>query len=283
MSIKKFTGVQILFLGLILGMIFSTNIFGAAVIQVKGSDTIVNASQSIVENFMMKNKGVRVAVSGGGSGVGISGLLNKTTDIALSSRDISAKELSSAKEKKINIKENIVGYDGITVIVNKSNKVKKLSQAQLGKIFRGEITNWKDVGGDNAPITILSRDSSSGTHVFFKEQIINEGNSKGTKEYGAKTLFLQNNEGIKSEVVSNKNSIGYIGMGYMDETVKNITVDNVDPTVANVASKKYPISRALYWYVATPVNSEVQSLINFALSADGQKIIAEEGFVPVKK
>ena len=148
----------------------------SSVVQVKGSDTILNASQAIAEKFMSENKGARIAVTGGGSGVGISALINKTTDIAMASRNIKDKEIEQAKAKGINVDEIVVGFDGITIIANKSNPIKDLDDKTLGKVFRGEITNWKELGGDDAEIVVLSRDSSSGTHEFFKEHIIREGN-----------------------------------------------------------------------------------------------------------
>ena len=252
------------------------------VVQLKGSDTILNASQAIAEKYMSTHKGARIAVTGGGSGVGISALINKTTDIAMASRNMKDKEFEQAKTRGINVDEIVVGYDGITIIANKSNPLKDIDDKTLGKIFRGEIKNWKEVGGDHAPIVVLSRDSSSGTHEFFKEHIIREGNPKGTQEYGPKTLYMPSNQSIKQEVANNKYAIGYIGMGYMDDSVEAIKVDGVEASRENVLSKKYPIARQVYWYTTKDRDGVVKDLVDFAVSPDGQAIIKDEGFVPVK-
>ena len=254
----------------------------SSVVQVKGSDTILNASQAIAEKFMSTNKGARIAVTGGGSGVGISSLINKTTDIAMASRNMKEKEFEQAKNQGLDIDEIVVGYDGITIVANKENPIKVIDDKTLGKIYRGEITNWKALGGDDAPIVVLSRDSSSGTHEFFKEHIVREGNAKGTQEYGDGTLYMPSNQAIKQEVANNKYAIGYIGMGYMDDTVESVKVDGIDATRENVLSKTYPIAREVYWYTAKNREGVVKDLVEFAVSPDGQQIIEEEGFVPVK-
>ena len=252
------------------------------VIQAKGSDTILNVSQSIAENYMKENRKARIAVTGGGSGVGISALINGTTDIAMASRSIKSKEIEQAKAKGLEVKEVVLGFDGITIIANHANTVKDIDDITLGKVFRGEITNWKELGGDDAPIVVLSRDSSSGTHEFFKEHIIRENNTKKDLEYGPKTLYMPSNEAIKQEVKSNKYAIGYIGMGYMDNSVEAIKVDGIEASVENVASKKYPIAREVYWYVDNNASEDVSNLVDYALSSKGQELVKEEGFVPVK-
>ncbi len=254
----------------------------SGVVQVKGSDTILNASQAIAEKFMSENKDARIAVTGGGSGVGISALINKTTDIAMASRNIKDKEIEQAKAKGINVEEIVVGFDGITIIANKTNPIKDIDDKTLGKVFRGEITNWKELGGDDAEIVVLSRDSSSGTHEFFKEHIIREGNAKGTQEYGAKTLYMPSNEAIKQEIKANKYAIGYIGMGYMDSSVEAVTVDGVAATPENVLNKTYPIAREVFWYADSAREGVVKELVDYAVSPKGQEIIKNEGFVPVK-
>lgn len=252
------------------------------VLQVKGSDTIVNASQAVAEEYMAKNKGARVAVTGGGSGTGIAGIINKTVDVAMASREMKESEWQKAKEAGLDLEEITIGFDGITVIVNSSNPVSNLSKETIGKIFTGEITNWKEVGGKNADIIVLSRDSSSGTHVYFKEDVLRKGNKKGTEEYSPNALFLPSNVALKQEIVSNENAIAYIGMGYMDETVKSLSVNGVKPTFENVGSKKYPIARGVFWYASKDREGTAKELVNFVLSKDGQEIIKKEGFVPVK-
>lgn len=263
------------------GFGLSKSAMASRVVQMKGSDTILNVSQYLAEEYMLENKDARIAVTGGGSGVGIASLINGTGDIGMASRNIKSKEIEMAKEKGIDIKEVVIGFDGITIIENKNNPVKNISSKDLGKIFRGEITNWKEIGGNDAPIVVLSRDSSSGTHEFFKEHIVRNNNPKGTEEYGIKTLYMPSNEAIKQEVETNINAIGYIGMGYVDKNVKSINVDNIEPNVSNVSSKKYPIAREIYWYVKKEDNKTVNGLVNYALSKNGQEIVKEEGFVPI--
>lgn len=267
----------------LIGMMgLSNTVLASKIIQVKGSDTIVNVSQYIVEEFMMGHRDARIAVTGGGSGVGISSLINGTADIGMASRNIKEKEIKAAKDKGENLKEVVIGFDGITIIVNKNNKMANLSHEDLGKIFRGEVTNWKELGGEDGEIVVLSRDSSSGTHEFFKEHIVRDKNKMKTAEYGKTVLYMPSNEAIKQEVLSNKNAIGYIGMGYVDNKVKSLSVDNVLPTVENVGNKSYPIAREIYWYVKETDNKTVNNLVDYALSSQGQEIVKSEGFVPVK-
>lgn len=254
----------------------------SSIVQIKGSDTILNASQAIAEKYMGENRKARIAVTGGGSGVGISSLINKTTDIAMASRNIKEKELKLANERGINVDEIVVGYDGITIIANKENPVKDIDDKTLGKVFRGEITNWKELGGEDATIVVLSRDSSSGTHEFFKEHIVRENNSNSKQEYGDKTLYMPSNQAIKQEVIANKYAIGYIGMGYMDNSVESLKVDGVEPTKENILNKSYPIAREVYWYTAKERDGVTKGLVDYAISPQGQAIIEEEGFVPVK-
>ena len=265
---------------LILGALF-TGCGGAKeskVIQAKGSDTILNVTQGIAEEFMQKNPKAKVAVTGGGSGVGISALLNKTTDIAMASRSMKQSEIDKAKELGIGVEEVVLGFDGITLIVNQNNQVKGLDSVTLGKIFRGEITNWKEVGGDDAKIVALSRDSSSGTHEFFKEHVI-RGGEKNNLEYGPETLYMPSNEAIKQEVKSNKYAIGYIGMGYMDDSVHSLAIDGIAPSKENVSNKTYPIAREVYWYVPSERTGTMKELVDFAISADGQSVVESEGFI----
>ena len=265
---------------LILGALF-TGCGGAKeskVIQAKGSDTILNVTQGIAEEFMQKNPKAKVAVTGGGSGVGISALLNKTTDIAMASRAMKQSEIDKAKELGIGVEEVVLGFDGITLIVNQNNQVKGLDSVTLGKIFRGEITNWKEIGGDDAKIVALSRDSSSGTHEFFKEHVI-RGGEKNNLEYGPETLYMPSNEAIKQEVKSNKYAIGYIGMGYMDDSVHSLSIDGIAPSKENVSNKTYPIAREVYWYVPSERTGTMKELVDFAISNDGQSIVESEGFI----
>jgi phosphate transport system substrate-binding protein len=252
------------------------------VVQITGSDTCLNVTQQLSEAYMESYEDARIAVTGGGSGVGIAAAINGTTDIAMASRNAKEKELKSAEEAGRLLEEVVFGWDGLSVITHPSNPVNVLSKEVIGKIFSGEITNWKEVGGKDANIILLSRDSSSGTHVYFKEDVVRGGDKKSSKEYADETLFLPSNTAIVQEAATNENSIGYVGMAYMDETVKAISVNGVEPTVENVASKQYPIARELFWYVPAERSQVISNIVEFVLSPDGQAIVADEGFVPAK-
>lgn len=252
------------------------------VVQITGSDTCLNVTQQLSEAYMGSNRDARIAVTGGGSGVGIAAAINGTTDIAMASRDAKESELKSAADAGNPLEEIVFGWDGLSVIVHPNNPVNALSKEVIGRIFSGEITNWREVGGADAPIILLSRDSSSGTHVYFKEAVVRGGVKKSAKEYADATLFLPSNSAIVQEAASNENAIGYVGMAYMDETVKALEVDGSAPTVENVSSKKYPIARELFWYAPAERSQVISNIIEFALSPEGQAIVAEEGFVPAK-
>uniref|UniRef100_A0A6A7G8A2 Phosphate ABC transporter substrate-binding protein n=1 Tax=Hirondellea gigas TaxID=1518452 RepID=A0A6A7G8A2_9CRUS len=254
----------------------------SSVVKLQGSDTILNTSQAIAESFMTENKDARIAVTGGGSGTGIASKLNKTIDIVMASRAMKSGELKKAKELGINLEEIVLGYDGITVIVNKNNNIKNISHEDLGKVFSEEVTNWKQLGGRDAQIVVLSRDSSSGTHSYFKKVIVRNKDKSSKKEYGKNTLYLPSNTAILEEVKSNKNAIGYIGMGYMDPSVNALSVDKISASFKNVANKSYPIAREVYWYVDADRTGVEAQLVDFALSSKGQSIVKAEGFVPVK-
>lgn len=252
----------------------------SSVVQIKGSDTILNASQAIVEEYMKTNKKARIAVTGGGSGVGIASLINKTADIAMASRNIKSSEVEALKKQGVAVEEIVLGYDGITVIINHNNHIKNLDKKTLAGIFAGEITNWKELGGDDAKIVVLSRDSSSGTHAYFKEEILRGGDKKSVVEYGQDTLYMPSNQAILQEVAKSKYAIGYIGMGYMNDTVDSLAVDGVKPTFETVADKTYPIAREVFWYVDSARDGVTKEVVDFAVSSKGQEIVKKEGFVP---
>lgn len=252
----------------------------SSVVQIKGSDTILNASQAIVEEYMKTNKKARIAVTGGGSGVGIASLINKTADIAMASRNIKSSEVEALKKQGVAVEEIVLGYDGITVIINHGNHIKNLDKKTLAGVFAGEITNWKELGGDDAKIVVLSRDSSSGTHAYFKEEILRGGDKKSVVEYGQDTLYMPSNQAILQEVAKSKYAIGYIGMGYMNDTVDSLAVDGVKPTFETVADKTYPIAREVFWYVDSARDGVTKEVVDFAVSSKGQEIVKEEGFVP---
>lgn len=251
------------------------------VVQITGSDTCLNVTQHISEIYMSEHNDARIAVTGGGSGVGIAAAINGTTDIAMASRDAKSSEMESAKAAGNPLEEVVFGWDGLAVITNPNNPVNVLSEEVIGKIFSGEITNWNEVGGEDAEIVLLSRDSSSGTHVYFKEAVV-RGGEDNAKEYADHTLYLPSNSAIVQEAATNKYAIGYVGMGYLNDSVNALAVDGVEPTVENVASKAYPIARELFWYVPSDRSEVISNIVEFALSSKGQEVVAKEGFVPAR-
>jgi len=249
---------------------------------------MVNLTQAWAEAYMQTHPEASIAVTGGGSGTGIAALLNGTTDIAISSRDIQDKEISQGRAKGIEPVESVVALDGIAVIVNPANKIARLNVDQLSAIFTGKTVNWSEVGGTGKKIVALSRDRSSGTHVFFLEHVLRKGNEKGPEEYGNNVLLLPSSQAIVDEVAQSSDAIGYIGLGYLSSKVKDVAVAAdkstvyVKPSVDTVRSKAYPISRSLLMYTNGAPQGTVKAFIDFTVSPEGQKIVREQGFVPVK-
>jgi len=258
-------------------------------IQVKGSDTMVNLGQAWAEKYMEENPGEFVAVTGGGSGTGFSSLISGTCDIAMASRSIKGKEISLANQKGINPTEIKVALDGLAVVVNPANPVSKLTLDQLAGIFTGTISNWKDVGGKDEKIVILSREINSGTHVYFKEHVLRKGNADGKEEFAQSALLLSSSQAIADEVAGNASAIGYYGMGYISAKQKAIAVakdassEYITPTIENVVDGKYPISRPLFTYVNGAPQGLVKKFIDFALYKEGQDIVLKTDFVPIIK
>jgi phosphate transport system substrate-binding protein len=255
---------------------------------IQGSDTLLEVSQNWAEAFMAMYPDVNISVTGGGSGTGIAALINGTVDLANASRSIKESEMEEASAAGLDVQENIVAWDGISVVINKDNPVEELSIEQLSKIFTGEITNWSEVGGNDADIVVTSRDSSSGTHVYFKERVVQMDETIEENDYTQNALFLASNAAIKEEVSVNENAIGYIGLGYLDDSVKAVSViaedatEGVTPSIENVQNKSYPISRPLYVYAPdTDLTDLEQAFLDFAMGADGQAIALEIGFVPL--
>ena len=245
-------------------------------IDVQGSDTMLNVGTAWSEAFMDENPGVEVSIQGGGSGTGIAALLNGTVDFAHSSRDIKDEELAAGEEKGLSIVEHQVAIDGIAVIVNPANGIEDLSMDQLGRIYRGEITNWKDVGGADKEIVLLSRDSSSGTYEYFKEAVVGED-----AEYAQTAKLLPSTQAIVDETVANDAGIGYIGLGYLTDDVKVVAIDGVKASIATAADGSYGISRYLYMYSDGEPTGVMKAYLDWILSADGQAIVVDEGFVPL--
>ncbi len=257
-------------------------------LQLKGSDTMVNLGQAWAEKYMEKNPDDFIAVTGGGSGTGIAALINGTCDIAMSSREIKEKEIDLAKQRGINSFEIKAALDGLAVVVNPKNPVSKLTINQLSGIFTGKITNWKELGGVDAKIVILSREVNSGTHVYFKEHIVRKGDPASKEEFSPRALLLSSSQAIADEVAGNKDAIGYYGMGYISVKQKPILVakdeksEYIAPLIDNVLKGTYPISRPLFLYTNGEPAGAIKKFVDFMLSAGGQKVVLETDFVPVK-
>lgn len=257
--------------------------------QIKGSDTIVNLVQVWAEEYVRANQDCNIGVTGGGSGTGFAAMLNSTCDIAMASRQSEEREIKLGKEKNIEYTEFIVGLDGLAVLVNKNNPVNHLTMNQLRDIFTAKITNWKEVGGEDRKIVILSRESNSGTHMFFKEHVIRHNDKKNKDEFSPKALLMPSSQAIFDEIYQNPNALGYVGMGFINDNIKALSISNWDsavfvyPSLENVKSGMYPISRPLYLYTNGQPKNMVKDFIDFALSERGQKIVAETDFVPIRK
>ncbi len=259
-------------------------------IQIKGSDTMVNLAQAWAEAYSREHPDANIVVTGGGSGVGIAALINEDTDVATASREIEPEELAQAREKGMDPQEFVVARDGVSVIVNPANPVSKLTIRQLSGIYTGEITNWSQLGGKGRRVVALSRDRNSGTHIFFLERVVRKGDPKGPEEYGKTVLMQVSSQAIADEVAHNPNAVGYVGMGYVDKNkhkpvaiAKDASSPYIEPTEQNVLNGTYPIARPLYFYTPGKPTGGVKDFIDFALSDEGQRIVVEQEFVPVRR
>lgn len=257
-------------------------------IQIKGSDTMVNLGQAWAEEFMRADPKVSVAVTGGGSGTGIAAMLSNTCDIAELSRELKPEEIEMARKKGFEPKQITVALDGLAVVVHPANPLSQLTQDQLAAIFSGSVSNWKEVGGSDLPIVILSREVNSGTHVYFKEHVLRRGRKDSQAEFAANALLLPSSQAIADEVAQNPSAIGYYGMGYISPREKALAVAKdadspyIQPTIENVVSNAYPISRPLLMVTRGEPQGLVARFIDFVLSPEGQKIVVKIDFVPVK-
>jgi phosphate transport system substrate-binding protein len=252
-------------------------VFAQQNIVIKGSTTVLPIAQPALEAYMKINKNVQMSLSGGGSGEGIKALLDSSTDIANSSREIKKEEINLAASKGIKPVAHVIAYDALTPVVNPKNKLNGLTIDQLSQIYQGKIQNWKEVGGDDLKIIVISRDSSSGTFESWDHFIM-----KKTK-VTPRAQMLASNGAIYTAVSKNKNAIGYLGMGYVQKGVKALTVDGVAASADTVLSKAYPLSRELYMYTNGEPKGEVARFIAFVKGPEGQQIVEKEGFVPLKR
>lgn len=239
-------------------------------ISITGSTTILPVAQAVAEIYMDNHKAADIQISGGGSGVGVTAVTSGTADIGMLSRDLK----SSEKEGK-NLKEYVIGRDGIAIIGNPSNTVSDLTLAQIKDIYQGKITNWNELGGADAEIVLVGRDSTSGTREFFTEFVLK-------KEDAAKTMQEFNSNGsVQKNVAQTPGAISYISLEYVDSTVKAFTIDGVIPSITTVIDGTYPINRPLLMITDGEPAGLAKDYLEFILSEDGQNILRDNGFIPV--
>ena len=264
----------------------NTSNSSATYIENKGSHTIVNLALAWAERYQEEHPEVRISVTGGGSGTGIASLINGTVDIANASRQIKDEEIADAQSNGVEPVEHIIARDAIAVIVNPQNPVNELTLKQISDIYSGKIANWSEVGGEDRPIVRLSRETNSGTHVYFLETVLRLGDSEDKTLFSTDTLLLPSSEGIISEVRQNPNAIGYDGLGYVPEDLKMIAIAEKEggayvlPSIQTVNDKTYPIARDLYIYTDGEPTGIVKEYIAWILDTEAQEIVAELGFVP---
>lgn len=274
------TIVTILSIG-ILSFLFQ-NVMGGKNITVKGSDTMVILGQRWAEVFMTQNPGVVVQVTGGGSGTGIAALINGTTDICEASRPMKQAEKEKLRDRFNTLGVEIpVARDGLAIYLNETNPVSELTLQQLKSIYSGTVTNWKEVGGPDAKIILYGRENNSGTYVYFKDNVL-----KGA-DFAPQTQTLPGTAAVVNAVSKDKSGIGYGGAAY-GKGIKFVKVKKDDkapgyePTLENVKSGNYPISRYLFWYVRNKPSGDIKKLVDFVLSEQGQQIVTKVGYFPVK-
>lgn len=249
--------------------------------RIKGSDTLLPLTQELAEEYLAEHPEAEIIVTGGGSGVGIAALMENTTDIAMASRSIKFGEKMKFAEEGLKATEVTVAYDALAVVVHPSNPVARLTREQLEAIFRGKITNWKEVGGEDRKIVVYSRETSSGTYEFFKESVLEN------KNYMSSILSMPATGAIIQSVRQTKGAIGYIGLAYLNRYVKALAVSYdggvhyAEPSVENAINGSYPIVRPLYYYYDSRKEAEVSPFISYVISPKGQESVLEQGFVPV--
>jgi phosphate transport system substrate-binding protein len=279
---------------LIIGCKKKTDDEQKTVISVKGSDTMVNLSQKWAEEYMKLHPEVSIQVNGGGSGTGIAALLNKTTEIANASREVKPSEVEDAKSKGVTPFVYNVALDGIAVIVNPKSDVDSLTIKQVSDIFSGKITNWKQVGGANMPITLYGRENSSGTYEFFKEHVLGKVDGKQV-DYSPSTQVLQGTSALGEAVARDIKGIGYGGVGYFaernDVKILHVKKDENSPAYSPSENNKvnyeliwsgdYSISRYLYCYTNGEATGKVKDFMDFILSPEGQKVVETMEYIPL--
>ncbi len=256
-------------------------------IENKGSDTIVNLALAWAERYQEVKPEVRLSVTGGGSGTGIAALINGTVDIANASRRIKPEEIESAKANGSDPVEFIIARDAIAVIVHVDNPVDELTLQQISDIYSGKLNNWSQLGGEDRPIVRLSRETNSGTHVYFLEEVLRLGEKENKTLFSTDTLLLPSSEGIGAEIRLNPNAIGYDGLGYVTHEMKVIAVareeggEYINPSAESVNNGKYPIARDLYMYTNGEPEGVILEYLDWIMASEAQEIVMKLGFVPI--
>lgn len=251
-------------------------------VRIAGSDTMLPLSQMEAYEFMQRNIDASLIITGGGSAIGIASLLENRAEVAQSARELTKSERNSFKKKGKTIIETTIAWDALAIIVHPSNPVARLTHEQLREIFSGQITNWKQVGGEDMPISIYSRELNSGTHDFFQSHVLDG------KDFATSALIMPATGAIVQSVSQQKNAIGYIVLGYLEKTIKPLLIsydggkNYYKPCSDNVKNKLYPISRPLFYYYYAENENTVNPFINFVISITGQRIVEKAGYVPVK-
>ncbi len=276
---KRFPIYILLFIGLAFGEACQRN---ENFVKVKGSDSVLPISQKEAEVYMDTYPDRGITVTGGGSGVGIAALIDGTTHIAMSSREIKIAEKLRLQDTGKELVEAVIAYDALAVVVHPSNPIDQLKRAAIEGIYTGKISNWKELGGPDRKIVAYARETSSGTYEFFKEAVLDR------KEYATNILSLTSNGAIFQSAKQTEGAIGYIGLAYISEGVKTLEVsfdegkNYVAPTFENAKSKLYPISRPLYYYFTEDNQERIQPFLDFVGSETGREIIANIGYVPAR-
>jgi len=245
-------------------------------ITLEGSTTVLPIAQKAAEVYMKKYPSSNITVKGGGSGIGISSLIEGLCDIANASRAVKEKELNNAAKKNRELKAHIIAMDGIVIIVHPSNQINDINKEALQKIFTGKIKNWKVLGGGDKKIIAVSRDSSSGTFEFFTEYVLDK------KRTRADAIMQASNQGVLNFVANTEGAIGYIGHGYVNDKVKALKYEGIESTKDNILKNKYKLARPLYMYSLKNANPDVLKFIDFIKGQEGQAIVEETGFIPLK-
>lgn len=245
-------------------------------LRIDGSTTVLPIAQKAAEVFMKKNPNAKVYVSGSGSGTGIKALIDGTTDIATSSREAKDKEKTSGKQKGIILTGHRVALDGIVPIVNPSMKIDNITMEQLRDIYNGKIKSWKEIGGPNRPIAVVSRDTSSGTYEVWEKKVLKKDRVR------ADALLVASNGQAVQTVAQNKYALGYIGIGYIDKSIKVLKVNGNTASEETVRNGSWPIARPLYMYTNGKPSGVIAKFIDFLLSSEGQKIVNKVKYVSIK-